>query len=354
MGKIEKLRADFSALGIDGILITSPYNRRFVSNFTGSAGAVLISAEQAQFITDFRYVEQASKQCSEFEVVKFSSSIPQEVAEQAKKLGIQRLGYEEDYLTVSSFKSYEKEVDADLVPVKGVIEKLRLIKTDAEIKILKVAADIADAAFKHILDFIRPGKTELEVSNELEFFMRRAGATSSSFDTIVASGHRSALPHGVASDKVIESGDFVTLDYGAYYNGYVSDITRTVAVGEPDPLLKEIYEIVFEAQIRGMAGIKPGMTGKEADALTRDYITEKGYGEYFGHSTGHGIGLEVHEGPALSVRSDIVLEPGMVVTCEPGIYIPGLGGVRIEDDTLITKDGNEALTHSTKELFILS
>jgi Xaa-Pro aminopeptidase len=169
----------------------------------------------------------------------------------------------------------------------------------------------------------------------------------------VASGYRSALPHGVASDKIIEKGDFVTLDFGAYYHGYVSDITRTIAVGDPEAKLKEIYDIVLEAQKRGVAGIKPGMSGKEADALTRDYITEKGYGEYFGHSTGHGIGLEVHEGPALSLKSDLVLEPGMVVTVEPGIYIPGLGGVRIEDDTVITSKGNETLTHSEKELIIL-
>lgn len=353
MEKIEKLRSNFSTHGIDGILITSPFNRRYISNFTGTAGVVLISADKAQFLTDFRYIEQAAKQCQGFEIIKTTGSIPEEVAVQAKKLGIQKLGFEADFLTFSSFKLYDKELEAELVPISGVIEKLRLIKTDSELKILKVAADIADAAFKHILDFIRPGKTELEVSNELEFFMRRAGATSSSFDTIVASGHRSALPHGVASDKVIEAGDIVTMDYGCYYNGYVSDITRTVAVGEPDPKLKEIYEIVLEAQLRGMAGIKPGLTGKEADAITRDYITEKGYGEYFGHSTGHGIGLEIHEGPGLSMKSDVVLEPGMVVTCEPGIYIPGLGGVRIEDDTLITKDHNEALTHSTKELIIL-
>lgn len=353
MEKLEKLRSSFSANGIDGMLITSPYNRRYMTNFTGSAGVVLISADKAQFITDFRYVEQASKQCLGFEIVKHTGTIPEEVAIQAKKLGIQKLGFEADDLTFSTYREYEEEVGSELVPVSGLIEKLRLIKTDAEIKILKVAADIADAAYKHILDFIRPGKTELEVSNELEFFMRKAGATSSSFDIIVASGHRSALPHGVASDKVIETGDFVTLDYGAYYNGYVSDITRTVAVGEPDAKLKEIYEIVLEAQLKGMAGIKPGMTGKEADALTRDYISEKGYGDYFGHSTGHGIGLEIHEGPSLSFRSDTILEPGMIVTVEPGIYIPGLGGVRIEDDTVITKDHNEALTHSTKELIIL-
>ncbi|AIM15572.1 MULTISPECIES: Xaa-Pro peptidase family protein [Neobacillus] len=353
MEKLEKLRSTFSAQGIDGILITSPYNRRYISNFTGSSGVILISVDQALFITDFRYVEQAQKQCVGFEIIKYSESFPNEVAKQAKRLGIQKLGFEEEYVTYSSFKSYEKEVEAELIPISGVIEKLRLIKTNAEIKILKEAADIADAAFKHILDFIRPGKTELEVSNELEFFMRKAGATSSSFDIIVASGYRSALPHGVASNKVIEKGDMVTLDFGAYYKGYVSDITRTVSVGEPDAKLKEIYQIVLEAQQRGMDGIKPGMTGKEADALTRDYISEKGYGEYFGHSTGHGIGLEIHEGPALSSKSDIILEPGMVVTVEPGIYIPGLGGVRIEDDTLITNDHNETLTHSTKELIIL-
>jgi Xaa-Pro aminopeptidase len=353
MEKIERLRSNFSKLGIDGMLITSPYNRRYMANFTGTSGVVLISADHAQFITDFRYVEQATKQCQGFEIIKFSGSIPQEVAQQVKKLGINKLGFEEDFVTFSAHKTFKSEINAELVPVSGAIEKLRLIKTDSEIKILKVAADIADAAFKHILDFLRPGLNELEVSNELEFFMRKAGATSSSFDTIVASGHRSALPHGVASDKVIEAGDFVTLDYGAYYNGYVSDITRTVAVGKPDEKLKEIYEIVLESQLRGMNGFKPGMTGKEADALTRDYIAEKGYGEYYGHSAGHGIGLEVHEGPALSVKSDFILEPGMVVTCEPGIYIPGLGGVRIEDDTLITMGGNEALTHSTKELIIL-
>lgn len=353
MKKLQNLRSSFEKLGIDGMLITSAYNRRYMTNFTGSAGVVLISEEKAQFITDFRYVEQAAKQCQGYEIVKHTGAIPDEIANQAKKLGIKKLGFEQDHLTFSAFKAYEKAVESELVPISGVLEKLRLIKTESEIKILKVAADIADAAFKHIIQFIRPGLTELEVSNELEFFMRKAGATSSSFDIIVASGHRSALPHGVASDKVIEKGDFVTLDYGAYYNGYVSDITRTIAVGEPEEKLKEIYQIVLQAQLRGMEGIKPGMSGKEADALTRDYITEKGYGEYFGHSTGHGIGLEVHEGPALSSKSEIILEPGMAVTVEPGIYIPGLGGVRIEDDTLITKDHNEPLTHSTKELIIL-
>jgi Xaa-Pro aminopeptidase len=353
MEKLTKLREAFHAAGIDGLLITSSYNRTYMTNFTGSAGVVLISADKALFITDFRYVEQAQKQAVGYEIVQHVGPISEEVAEQVKALGIQKLGFEQDALTYGEFKVYEEKVGTEFVPTSGLIEKLRLIKTDSEIKILKDAAQIADAAFQHILSFIRPGISELEVSNELEFFMRKQGATSSSFDTIVASGKRSALPHGVASEKLIEKGDFVTLDFGAYYKGYCSDITRTIAVGEPSPELKRIYDIVLEAQLRGVNGIKAGMTGREADALTRDYIAENGYGEAFGHSTGHGIGLEIHEGPALSVRSDMVLEPGMVVTVEPGIYVPNLGGVRIEDDILITKDGNEILTHSPKELIIL-
>ncbi|MFT4415623.1 Xaa-Pro dipeptidase [Fredinandcohnia humi] len=353
MSKLEQLRESFKDLGIDGLLVTNSYNRRYITNFTGTAGVALISEKGAAFITDFRYVEQASEQVKEFEIVQHSASIVEEVAKQAARLGIKKLGFEQDDLSFSTYSAYKNEVEAEFVPVSGAIEKLRLIKSESEIKILKEAAQIADAAFTHILDVIRPGVTELEVSNELEFFMRKQGAVSSSFDIIVASGHRSALPHGVASEKVIEKGEFVTLDFGAYYKGYCSDITRTVAVGNPSDELKKIYDIVLEAQLRGMAGIKPGMTGKEADALTRDYITEKGYGEYFGHSTGHGLGMEVHEQPSLSVRSDSILEPGMIVTVEPGIYIAGLGGVRIEDDTVVTKDGNESLTFSTKELIIL-
>ncbi|CAN7212777.1 Xaa-Pro peptidase family protein [Peribacillus frigoritolerans] len=353
MNKLMRLRASMEKVGIDGFLITSTYNRRYMTNFTGSAGVVLISQKEAKFITDFRYVEQAGKQAPDYEVVQHKGTIIEEVGKQAKAMNIGKLGFEQEHLTYATYKAYEAAIDGQLLPVSGVIENLRLIKTSSEIKILKEAAAIADAAFTHILDFLRPGISELDVSNELEFFMRKQGATSSSFDIIVASGIRSALPHGVATDKIIEKGDFVTLDYGAYYNGYVSDTTRTLAVGKPSEELINIYDIVLEAQLRGMAGIKPGMTGREADALTRNLIEEKGYGQYFGHSTGHGIGLEVHEGPALSFRSDIILEPGMAVTVEPGIYLPGVGGVRIEDDTIVTIDGNEALTHSTKELIIL-
>ena len=353
MGKINQLRKQFAKHDVDGMIITSTYNRRYLTNFTGTAGVVVVSQDEALFITDFRYVEQAAAQASDFKVVQHQGPIQNEVAAQVERLGIKRLGFENDHVVFGTYKQYEKSMQAELVPITGLIEKLRMIKSDSEIKILKEAADIADAAFKHIIEFIQPGKTELEVSNELEFFMRTAGASSSSFDIIVASGLRSALPHGVASDKIIETGDLVTLDYGALHNGYVSDITRTVAVGQPSKKLKEMYQVVLDSQLLAMENIKPGLTGKEADAIARDYITSKGYGDFFGHSLGHGIGLEVHEGPGLSVRSDVRLEENMAVTVEPGIYIAGIGGVRIEDDTLLTKNGNETFTHSTKELLIL-
>lgn len=351
--KLENLRKALAHNNIDGLLITNEYNRRYMTGFTGTAGVAIVTKEDAVFITDFRYTEQAKKQVKDFRIVQHEGIIVKEVANQAELMGIKSLGFEKDTMTYGLFETYKSLVKAELVPLSGLIEKIRLIKTEQEINIIKVACEIADNAFTHILDFIKPGITELEVSNELEFFMRKQGATASSFDTIVASGVRSALPHGVATDKVIEKGDFVTLDFGAIYNGYVSDITRTIAVGKPSEKLVEMYEIVLASQLLAIEKVGPGMTGIEADAVARDYLKSKGYGEAFGHSTGHGIGLEVHEGPALSFRSETVLEPNMVVTIEPGIYLPGIGGVRIEDDILITETGNEKLTHSKKELIIL-
>ncbi|GKW44378.1 Xaa-Pro peptidase family protein [Planococcus sp. NCCP-2050] len=351
--KLQKLRNEMAKQNIEALLVTSSYNLRYITNFTGSAGLALVTKEQAFFITDFRYTEQASEQVTEFEVVQAKTNLLEEAAGKAKELGIKSLAFEQDYVTYSSYLQYQEKMAAELKPVSGLIEKIRMIKTPEEVEILKAAAKIADDAFEHICGFIKAGQTELEISNELEFFMRKQGATSSSFDTIVASGLRSALPHGVATDKVVEQGDMITLDYGALYNGYISDITRTVAVGEPSEKMKEIYQIVLDAQVLGVEKIGPGMTGIEADAIARDYIKSKGYGEAFGHSTGHGIGLEVHEGPGLSFKSQTVLEPGMAVTVEPGIYLPGIGGVRIEDDILITESGNVRLTNSTKELRIL-
>jgi len=353
MHKLQQLRNSFDQLHIDSILITNPYNRRYLTDFTGTAGVVLITKNDAFFITDFRYTVQAKEQVKDFTIVEHSGPINDEIAKLIRKLNVQSLGFEQSDVTYEAYEAYKQAFSAQLVPTSQVVETIRLVKTEKEIEVLQAAAKIADDAYNHILNVIKPGIKEIEVANELEFYMRKQGATSSSFDIIVASGYRSALPHGVASDKVIEQGELVTLDYGALYNGYISDITRTVAVGEVSEQLKEIYDIVLEAQIRGVNGIKPGMTGIEADALTRDYITEQGYGQYFGHSTGHGIGLEVHEGPGLSSRTSITLEENMVVTVEPGIYVADVGGCRIEDDIYLTADGNKRLTFATKDFITL-
>lgn len=353
MEKLNKLREALEKNKLDAILISSPINRRYVTGFTGTAGIALVSRDDARFITDFRYTEQANEQAKHFNIIEHKQLIEGEISDQLKQMQIKRLGFEKNYVTFTKYENYQKSFDVELIPVSGLVEELRLIKTNEELNTMKKAAKIADDAFVHIQKFIKPGVKEIDISNELEFYMRKLGATSSSFDTIVASGYRSALPHGVASSKEIQSGELVTLDYGALYEGYCSDITRTVAVGEISSELREIYDIVLEANLRGVNGIKPGITGKEADALTRDFITEKGYGDNFGHSTGHGLGLEVHEGPGLSYRSDKVLEKGMVVTVEPGIYVPGLGGCRIEDDIVLTESGNERLTFASKELIQL-
>lgn len=354
MSKLNQLIHSLDTMGIDALIVTNPINRKYITGFTGTAGIAIISKKGLIFVTDFRYIEQATEQAQEFSVVEHKQAIEIEVNNQLKALHAKKIGFEKDHVTYASYERYKQYFSSvELIPVSNVIEQLRLIKSSDEIKILKQAGEIADAAFEHILSYIKPGVREIEIANELEFFMRQKGATSSSFDIIVASGHRSALPHGVASNKKIQSGELVTMDYGAIYNGYCSDITRTVAVGDISDQLKDIYQTVLTAQMKGVENIKPDITGKEADAFTRDYIGEKGYGEYFGHSTGHGLGLEVHEEPRLSTNSDVILKPGMVVTVEPGIYIPNVGGCRIEDDIVITETGNKRLTFSNKDLIQL-
>jgi Xaa-Pro aminopeptidase len=351
---LQAIRSRIQEQRLDGLLITNGYNRRYVSGFTGSSGCCLLTEQNADLLTDFRYIEQATRQAPEFEIVRHGADMLETVIERARQHGAKRLGFEKNHITYALYQRLEELAsDIELVPVAGIVESSRLVKTPEEVQNIKEAAKIADKAFAHILTYIKPGITELAVANELDFYMRSLGAAGVSFDTIVASGVRSALPHGVASDKVIEKGDMVTLDFGAYYKGYCSDITRTIAVGEPGEKMREVYDVVLRAQLNGVKKIKAGLTGKEADALTRDIITEAGYGSYFGHSTGHGIGLEVHEGPTLSMRGEQKLEPGMVVTVEPGIYLEGVGGVRIEDDVLITEYGCEILTQSPKELLVI-
>jgi len=252
------------------------------------------------------------------------------------------------------YQKLKEKLDLDsLNPEESLVEELRIIKDESEIEKIKKAVEIADQGFQFLIDFIEPGKSEKEVALELEFFMKRQGGEANAFDFIVASGKRGALPHGVASEKKIELGDLVTIDFGTVYQGYHSDITRTLAVGEPTAKLRDIYELVLTAQEKVIAEIKAGMDCFDADKIARDFIAEAGYKDNFGHGLGHGVGLEIHEAPRLSYTSEAVLKAGMVVTDEPGIYVSGLGGVRIEDDLLITESGCEVLNSAPKELIIL-
>lgn len=353
MKRVDNVREKLEEMNIDALLVTNMYNVRYLTNFTGTTGLAVITKDKAYFVTDFRYTQQAAEQAKDFEIIKNEGLIYEEVAKIVKKDHIKYLGFEETNITYATYTKINEIIDCELKPITGLVEKLREVKTEDEIEIIQEAVNIAEKGFDYILGFVKPGITEIEVANELDFYMRKLGATEVSFDTIVASGVRSAMPHGVASDKIIENGDMVTIDFGCYYKGYVSDMTRTFAVGDPGEELKEIYEIVYQANKKVAEAAKPGMTGAELDAVARDYITEHGYGEAFGHTTGHGIGLEIHEGPAISFRNEEELVVNNVITNEPGIYIPNLGGVRIEDDLVITKEGNYNLMSSPKELIII-
>jgi Xaa-Pro aminopeptidase len=353
--RLAKLRTAMAERQVDGLLVCKPENRAYLSGFTGSSGWLLVSADRAVLVTDFRYVEQATAQAQAYEVVRQGQVHFPTIAEIVGQMGATRLGFEGDFITADEFRQYEQLLpDLDLVPVTGMVEGLRMFKDEGEIAIMAKAAAIADEAWSHILGHIRPGVTEWDVAVELEYSMRKLGAQGPAFDTIVASGVRSSLPHGRASQKVIAAGDLVTCDFGALYEGYCSDMTRTVMVGEPTEKQREIYAIVLEAQLRGVAACKAGMTGMDLDEVCRSYIRERGYGENFGHGTGHGVGRFIHEGPKVSVKgANDVLQAGMVVTIEPGIYVAGWGGVRIEDMLLVTETGCRRLSQSPKELVIL-
>lgn len=348
------MREELASQGLEALLITNSYNRRYITGFTGSSGYVLVTADKAYLLTDFRYMTQGAEQAPDYEIVEHKQKPMESVKELLNGLGIGRLGFEQNDLVYGTYTSYKTDLEpVELVPTSLVVEKLRMIKDESELAIIQEAADLADRTFSHILKFLKPGVSEKDIALEMEFFMRKHGATSSSFDTIVASGERSALPHGVASDRKLGANEFVKLDFGALYKGYCSDLTRTVVLGQPTDKHKEIYNIVLEAQLACLAGLKPGMTGREGDALARDVIVKAGYGDRFGHGTGHSFGLQIHENPRLSMACDVVLEPGMTLTVEPGIYLPGFGGVRIEDDVVVTDTGIRVLTRSTKELLML-
>ncbi|MGL4521191.1 MAG: M24 family metallopeptidase [Bacilli bacterium] len=352
--RIQKLQNYMKTQQLDAFLITSTTNRRYMTGFTGTSGYALVTKESAYFITDFRYIDQATTQTDGYEIVQHVGPIVQEVAELLKKLSVEKLGFEKDFVSYGTYELYAALwTNTQLLGTSGVVENFRHVKDEEELIIMREAADIADKAFAHICTYIKPGQKETDVRDELEMSMRKLGADCSSFEIIVASGVRSSLPHGVASEKIIEAGDVITLDFGAYYKGYCSDITRTIAVGHISDEMKHIYDTVLQAQEHAVANIKAGLTGKEADALARDIIAAAGYGPNFGHSTGHGLGMDVHEQPGVNSKNEEPLQIGMVVTVEPGIYVSNLGGVRIEDDVVLTENGCEVLTHSPKHLIIL-
>lgn len=337
---------------VDGALIVSPESRRYFTGFNASDGFLFITKSGSVFLTDSRYIEAAKNKiiCCEVEEQKGK------LMDYAKRFNCKVLAVEADRLTVTQLKNLRKAlhgIKLTTVSTDKIIDSFRAVKNEAEIENICKAQRIAEAAFDHILGFIKVGVTEKEVALELDHYMLSHGADGLSFETIAISGANTSKPHGVPTDKKIEHGDFVTMDYGAVVNGYHSDMTRTVAVGAASDEQKKIYKIVFEAQLAVLRVLKNGVKCSDADKAARDVITEAGYGEYFRHSTGHGVGIEIHEKPFVSPKSTATLRSGNVVTDEPGIYIPGKFGVRIEDMALITENGCKNLTKAPKELIII-
>ena len=352
--RIDRLQNQLLKEEFDAVLINNRENRQYLTGFTGTAGVVLLTSQQQFLITDFRYTKQAQEQAKNYKIVEQGDNKLEAINDLLVDLEVENVGFEAGTVNYQQYLKYEDKLAVDLEPTNNLVEKLRRIKDENEIEKLNQAVKITDSAFDKIKDKLEVGVREKDISLELEFFQKRLGASKNAFDFIVASGKRSALPHGVASNKQIEAGDFVTMDFGAVYKGYHSDMTRTVIVGEqPTEKQQKIYNLVLEAQQQAIAAIKPGKTGAEIDKVARDIIDEAGYGANFGHGLGHSVGLEIHENPRLSRKDKTVLKPGMVVTVEPGVYIPDWGGVRIEDIVVVTENGCNVLTNSTKELLVL-
>ena len=350
-----KLSAKLAAQRIDSFLLTDPTNVRYFSGFSGSNGALLMNKDlSAAIATDGRYTTQIAEEVPDIDAIierEAGTAVLATVPEGW------RVGFDPTRVTVDELERLDKATpdSVALVPVKGVVEQIRLLKDSFELHRLEDAAKIAVDALAQLIDAgeLRAGRTEKEVAADLEHRMRLLGSERVSFDTIVASGPNSALPHYAAGDRELTDGDLVTIDFGAHYVGFNSDMTRTFCIGEPSDFNREIYEIVLQAQKAGVAAATPGRPLVDVDKACRDIITEAGYGDYFVHSTGHGIGLEVHEGPAASTRAQGVLEENMTLTIEPGIYVPGKGGVRIEDTLIITSGAPKVITPASKELTIL-
>jgi Xaa-Pro aminopeptidase len=351
--RISSARGLMDRSGLDALALFGLPAIRYLSGFTGSDGALVLTSGENWFLTDSRYTEQASQETSGVRIREYRGKC-EGVAGLLGEMNTVRVGIEAEHTTVALFRSLAGMLPGkELVPLVGDLDDLRMVKDDGELRVLGRCAELASSSFLAILDTIKPGAVERDIALALEFAMKTAGADDKSFDFIVASGPRGALPHGKAGARIIENGELVTIDFGALYQGYHSDETVTLAVGSPDARQKEIYGVVKDAHDRALDAVRPGVSLKELDGKARSYIERKGYGRYFGHGLGHGVGLEVHEKPVVSYKSDGVAEEGMVFTIEPGIYIPNWGGVRIEDTVVVTSDGCLSLTRVPKELMIV-
>jgi Xaa-Pro aminopeptidase len=352
VGKLRRLMAEQS---IDAALVTGLSNVRYYTGFTGDDSMALIDGTHAVFLTDFRYTEQAEGECEGFTVIEPEAAAPFTTVDRlCKEWGVKRLWVEEEDISWDRYNSMHNALKGiEIVPNAGVIKSVRVVKEPEEIENIRRAQQIAERGFMHLLDFIKPGMTEREVALELEFFTRREGSEAMAFPSIIAAGPHGAMPHAQLSDTKIQNGDMVVMDFGCVYRGYRSDMTRTIAVGKATDAMKEVYGIVLTAQQAALDGLRAGMAEAEGDCLSRDIIDRAGYAKQFGHGLGHGVGLDIHEAPRLSPLAKGTLAEGMVVTVEPGIYLPGKFGVRIEDFVVVKADGIENLTQAPKELIEL-
>ncbi len=358
LDRLHKLRPLIAQDGLDGLLLSQQENCRYVSGFTGSSGWLLISQKDAILATDFRYVEQAKQEVSNFEITPIRGELPDWLPKVASNLGWHNLGLEANHISFATYSHLNetlrtKHAGIEIVPTTGLVERLRCTKEPEELEYITEAAKLVDAAFEQARSLIHPGITERRLAWEIEVFIRQGGSQGIPFDIMVASGPNSALPHAKPSERAIGQNEPVIVDMGARINGYCSDCSRTLCLGQAPRTLSEIYDIVLEAQLRAIRQIKTNMTAAEADRLARSTIKKSGYGDAFGHGLGHGIGLSVHEAPRASPGSSDQLAEGMVFTVEPGIYIPGFGGCRIEDMVVLEEGKARALTESERVMEVL-
>ena len=340
---------------VDGLLLTSRYSRHYGAEFDIAEGIAIVTKAGSRYFTDSRYIESAENGIKGFEVLEMNreNSYAKRLHAAIADFSVTTLGYEEEYLTVAELRYYEKELNAKLIPFNTQIHQFRGSKEEWELDRMRKAQDIADKAFSEILTRIKAGMTEKELQAEIIYCLLKNGADGPSFSPIVVSGPNTSLPHGVAGDRVIREGDFVTMDFGALYGGYCSDMTRTVAIGYATEEMEKVYNTVLQAQLAGIAASKAGMIGKDVDNAARKVIEDAGYGQYFGHGYGHSVGLEIHEKPNCGRYSEDIMVENCVASAEPGIYMPGKFGVRIEDCVIYKPEGVENLTHSPKNLIII-